>query len=65
MEPSDIFPCCMMKLPALHTRAHTAKKLVTDQQTARSSNTDATANSLAKYRTSNRLTGEYPQLTED
>ena len=55
MEAFDIFLCCMMKFlyyfaPSseleTHTHAHTAKKLVTDQETARSSSTDASTNYL-------------------
>ena len=50
MEAFDIFPCCyddVILAPSseLHyTPAFTAKKLVTDQQTARSSSTDPTTN---------------------
>ena len=47
-----------------HTGKHTAKKLVPDQETPRSTSTETSTN-YPKLSDSNRLTREYPQLIED
>ena len=57
-------------LPALsythtHMHTHTAKKQPTNKQQEVAAQRRHTKLSLAKYRISNRLTGEYPQLIED
>ena len=70
MEAFDLFPCFMMKFQVIlatsselgrYTHTHTQQRnQYTDQQTVRSSSTDATTNypQLSSYRISNRLTGK-------
>ena len=43
LEAFDIFPCFMMEF-LCYSCTHTAKKLVTDQETAKSSSTEGSTN---------------------